>query len=148
MKSTLSAFGAGIVFGVGLGLSGMTQTAKVLAFLDVFGAWDPSLLFVMAGAILVHFGLNRLIRRRESPLLDTRFHLPSATSLDTKLIAGSALFGVGWGLGGYCPGPAIVSAASGALPAIVFVGAMAVGMGAQYALALPRVSSVESAEQS
>jgi uncharacterized membrane protein YedE/YeeE len=147
MKSPLSAFAAGIVFGVGLGLSGMTQPAKVLAFLDVFGAWDPTLMFVMGGAILVHFGLSRLIRRREAPLLDTRFHLPTATSLDTKLIAGSALFGVGWGLGGYCPGPAIVSAGSGALAAIVFVGAMALGIGAQYVLSLRPVRSVGSAER-
>ena len=106
MKSVLSALGSGVLFGVGLGLSGMTQPSKVIAFLDVFGAWDASLIFVMVGAILVHFALGRWIRRRESPLLDARFHLPTATPVDRALTAGSAVFGLGWGLGGYCPGPA------------------------------------------
>ena len=138
MKSAVSALGGGILFGVGLGLSGMVQPAKVLGFLDVFGAWDPSLMFVMMGAILVHFFLGRWIRRRERPLLDTKFYLPTATRIDAPLLAGSAVFGIGWGLGGYCPGPAIVSMGSGALSALVFVGAMALGMGLQYAVHLPR----------
>jgi uncharacterized membrane protein YedE/YeeE len=138
MKSSLAALGAGIVFGVGLGLSGMTQPAKVLGFLDIFGAWDPSLMFVMGGAILVHFALGRLIRRRERPLLDAQFHLPKATRLDKSLLIGSAVFGVGWGLGGYCPGPAIVSLGSGAVSAIVFVGAMALGMAVQYLTRMPK----------
>jgi hypothetical protein len=138
LKSSLTALGAGIVFGVGLGLSGMTEPAKVLGFLDVFGAWDPSLMFVMGGAILVHFVLGRLIRRRERPLLDARFHLPRATRLDKSLIVGSAVFGVGWGLGGYCPGPAIVSLGSGSTPAIVFVGAMALGMAIQFLTRMPK----------
>jgi uncharacterized membrane protein YedE/YeeE len=132
MKSALSAIGAGLLFGIGLGLSGMTQPAKVIGFLDVFGAWDPSLAFVMMGAIVVHFGLARWIRRRERPLLDTRFHLPTATRVDLQLVAGSAVFGIGWGLGGFCPGPAIVALGSGALSAFVFVGAMALGMAVQY----------------
>jgi uncharacterized protein len=131
MKSTLSSLGAGLLFGIGLGLSGMTQPAKVIAFLDVLGAWDPSLMFVMMGAIAVHYGLGRWIRRRERPLLDTRFHLPTATRVDVKLVAGSAVFGLGWGLAGFCPGPAIVNLGSGALSAFVFVGAMAAGMGMQ-----------------
>lgn len=138
MKSALSPLGAGLVFGIGLGLSGMTQPAKVIAFLDVFGAWDPSLMFVMMGAIAVHYGFGRWIRRRERPLLDTRFHLPTATRVDTNLIAGSAIFGIGWGLGGFCPGPAIVTLGSGALPAFVFVAAMAVGMGVQHLAQVPR----------
>jgi uncharacterized membrane protein YedE/YeeE len=133
MKSAFSALGGGLVFGVGLGLSGMTQPAKVIAFLDIFGAWDPSLMFVMMGAILVHFVLGRWIRRRETPLLAARFHLPTATRVDMPLLAGAAVFGLGWGLGGYCPGPAIVSLGSGAVPAFIFVGAMALGMGLQYA---------------
>jgi uncharacterized membrane protein YedE/YeeE len=133
MKSALSALGAGLVFGIGLGLSGMTQPAKVVAFLDIFGSWDPSLIFVMAGAILVHVALGRFIRRRDRPLLDARFHLPTATRVDTKLIAGAAVFGLGWGLGGFCPGPALVTLGSGALSAFVFVGAMALGMALQHA---------------
>ncbi|HMJ53782.1 MAG TPA: DUF6691 family protein [Polyangiaceae bacterium] len=147
MKSALSALGAGLVFGLGLGLSGMTQPAKVIGFLDVFGSWDPSLMFVMMGAILVHLGLTRWIRRRERPLLDTRFHLPTVTRIDTQLIAGSAVFGLGWGLGGFCPGPAIVTLGSGALSAFVFVGAMALGMVLQYVIRLPRESSSGAAER-
>ena len=138
MKSSLAALGAGIVFGIGLGLSGMTQPAKVLGFLDIVGAWDPSLMFVMGGAILVHFALARWIRRRERPLLDTRFHLPTGARVDLPLVAGSVVFGVGWGLGGYCPGPAIVSLGSGAAAAFVFVGAMALGMALQYVVRMPR----------
>jgi len=142
MKSTLAALGAGIVFGIGLGLSGMTQPAKVIAFLDVFGSWDPSLMFVMMSAILVHFVLTRWIRRRERPLLDTRFHLPPARDIDRRVVIGSAVFGLGWGLGGYCPGPAIVSLGSGAMSAVVFVAAMAVGMGLQYLAQLPKDAPV------
>jgi len=138
MKSALSALGAGLIFGVGLGLSGMTQPPKVIGFLDVFGAWDPSLMFVMMGAIAVHFGLSRLIRRRVRPLLDTRFHLPTPRDVDRRLVVGSAVFGLGWGLGGFCPGPAIVTLGSGAMAAIVFVGAMAAGMALQYGLQLPK----------
>jgi uncharacterized protein len=138
MKSAISALAAGLVFGLGLGLSGMTQPPKVIGFLDVFGAWDPSLMFVMIGAISVHFGLSRLIRRRERPLLDGRFHLPTARDVDRKLVVGSAVFGVGWGLGGFCPGPAIVALGSGARSALVFVAAMALGMAVQYVLQLPK----------
>lgn len=139
MKSALAALGAGLVFGIGLGLSGMTQPAKVVAFLDIFGSWDPSLMFVMMGAILVHIALGRFIRRRDRPLLDARFHLPTATRVDTKLIAGAAVFGLGWGLGGFCPGPALVTLGSGAPSAFVFVAAMALGMALQYAtVRLPR----------
>jgi uncharacterized membrane protein YedE/YeeE len=147
MKSALTALGGGLVFGIGLGLSGMTQPAKVIAFLDIFGSWDPSLMFVMMGAIVVHYALGRWIRRRERPLLDTRFHLPTATRLDTKLIAGSAIFGLGWGLGGFCPGPAIVAVGSGAMPALVFVAAMAVGMGVQYVMDLPRDVAQSASER-
>jgi len=147
MKSTLSALGAGLVFGVGLGLSGMTRPAKVLAFLDVFGSWDPSLMFVMMGAIFVHFVLSRWIRRRQRPLLEPRFHLPAARNVDRELVIGSAVFGLGWGLGGYCPGPAIVSLGSGAMSAIVFVAAMAAGMGLQYLAQLPRDAPAGAVER-
>jgi len=119
---------AGLVFGVGLVVSGMTQPDKVRGFLDLTGAWDPSHAFVMIGAIAVHFVLFRLVRRRPSPLFDTRFHLPTRGDLDPKLIGGAALFGVGWGLGGMCPGPGLVDLGSGLLPAAVFVVAMAGGM--------------------
>lgn len=127
---------AGVLFGVGLALSGMSQPARVLGFLDVAGAWDPSLMFVMGGALAVHVLLSRVILRRDRPLFDEEFHLPAKKAVDGRLVAGAALFGLGWGLGGFCPGPALTSAASGALPAIVFVGAMTAGMFVQQ-LTLP-----------
>jgi len=128
VKAGWTSFFAGGLFALGLGVSGMTQPSKVVGFLDLFGAWDPSLLLVMVGAISVHFLLYRLIIRRSAPLFDTRFHLPTRSDLDATLVLGAAIFGVGWGLGGYCPGPGIVSAASGAWPALVFVLGMAGGM--------------------
>ena len=124
---------AGAMFGAGLLLSGMTRPDKVLGFLDVTGRWDPSLAFVMVGAIGVHAIAYRLIRRRPSPLLDTRFHWPADTAIDRRLLAGAAVFGVGWGLAGFCPGPALVAAATGASSALVFVGAMFAGMLAYHA---------------
>lgn len=133
MKPALSALASGLLFGLGLGVSGMTLPSKVTGFLDVTGDWDASLAFVMMGALAVHFVLFRLVRRRPSPLFDTRFHIPTRTDLDGRLVAGAALFGVGWGLGGYCPGPGLVSAATGSVPALTFVGAMALGMLVQHA---------------
>jgi len=124
----LVALVIGMLFGAGLLLSGMTQPAKVLGFLDWLGAWDPSLLFVMGGAVVVYAIAYRLILRRKQPLLADAFVLPSRSAIDAKLIGGAALFGIGWGLGGYCPGPSIVSLASGALDAIVLVAATAAGM--------------------
>jgi uncharacterized membrane protein YedE/YeeE len=106
----------------------MTQPAKVLGFLDWLGAWDPSLLFVMGGAVLVYGIAYRVILQRERPLLADAFMLPSRSTIDGKLVGGAALFGLGWGLGGYCPGPSIVSLASGALDALVLVVATAAGM--------------------
>lgn len=128
MKPNLAAFGSGALFGLGLVLAGMTKPEKIVGFLDFTGAWDPSLLFVMGGAVMVHFVLFRVIRRLPSPVFDTKFHVPTRRDLDPRLIAGAALFGVGWGLGGFCPGPGIVSLASGALAPIVFVLAMTGGM--------------------
>jgi len=128
MKSVWTALGAGGLFGAGLVLSGMARPAKVIAFLDVGRQWDPSLAFVMAGAIAVHMVLFRVILRRRSPLYDVTFHLPTRKDIDLRLVAGAALFGVGWGLGGYCPGPALVSIGAGTLPALVFVATMAAGM--------------------
>lgn len=128
MKAIASAVGAGALFGVGLAISGMTKPSKVVGFLDVFGAWDPSLMFVMIGAIAVHFVAHRLVTKRPSPLFDTRFHLPTRKDVDARLVLGAAIFGVGWALAGFCPGPALVTAASGATAAIVFVAGMTVGM--------------------
>jgi uncharacterized protein len=134
------SFAAGVFFAVGLGLSGMTQPAKVQGFLDILGRWDPSLLCVMGAALGVNLVLFPRILRRRRPLFATRFHLPLERAVDGRLIVGAAIFGVGWGLGGYCPGPAIVSVSSGSRPAIVFVLAMAAGMAL---LALGRRSSQE-----
>jgi uncharacterized membrane protein YedE/YeeE len=119
---------AGALFGAGLGISGMSRPAKVLGFLDVAGAWDPSLAFVMIGAIGVHALAVLVAKRRPAPLGSDKFRWSELTAIDKPLLAGSALFGVGWGLGGYCPGPALLGAASGNLPAAVFVVAMIAGM--------------------
>jgi uncharacterized membrane protein YedE/YeeE len=118
----------GALFGVGLVVSGMTQPSKVIGFLDVFGRWDASLVLVMAGAIAVHFPVYRLIKGRSSPLLAERFALPTRRDLDAKLIAGAVLFGLGWGTGGFCPGPAVVSLGGGGLGVATFVAAMLVGL--------------------
>lgn len=128
MKPVLTALAAGALFALGLGISGMTQPAKVLGFLDVTGRWDPTLAFVMVGAVAVHFVLYRLIRKRRAPLFDSRFDVPTRRDVDLRLVAGAALFGVGWGLSGQCPGPALTNLATGAWTALVFVAAMALGM--------------------
>lgn len=119
---------AGAVFGLGLTLSGMTQPSKVLGFLDPFGRFDASLMLVMVGAISVHFAAYRIIQRRQKPLFTPAFLVPTRRDLDIKLLSGAALFGVGWGLAGYCPGPAIVSLATGSSSALVFFAAMVTGM--------------------
>lgn len=120
---------SGAMFGAGLLLAGMTIPARVVGFLDVSRGWDPTLAFVMGGAVMVYGIAFRIIdRRRRDPWFDTRFHLPSRRDLDVRLLGGAAVFGVGWGLVGLCPGPAIVSAASGNLAAIGFVIAMLIGM--------------------
>lgn len=128
MKATAAAAASGALFGVGLAISGMTRPEKVVGFLDLAGAWDASLAFVMLGAILVHSVAYRVARRRVAPLFEARFHLPTRKDVDRKLVFGAAVFGVGWGLGGFCPGPGIVAAASGASPAIAFVAAMTAGI--------------------
>lgn len=127
-QRTALALAAGALFGVGLGVSGMARPSKVLGFLDVTGDWDPTLLFVMAGAVGVHLWAYRCMRGRAAPRWDERFFVPAGAPIDARLVAGAVLFGVGWGLGGYCPGPAIVSLATLALPVLVFVGAMLAGM--------------------
>ena len=118
----------GLLFGVGLALSGMAQPGKVLAFLDVTGAWDPSLAFVMGGAIGVYAPLYHWITKRTMPRYAREFVITLNRKLDGPLIAGAALFGLGWGLGGYCPGPGIVSAGTGATQGVVFLVAMLAGM--------------------
>lgn len=131
MNRSIIAFIVGLIFAFGLGLGGMTQPQKIIAFLDLT-AWDPSLLFVMAGAVGVHALLYPLVRRRKSPLLDSQFHVPESKHISRHLIFGSLIFGIGWGLGGYCPGPAVVSMASGQTAAFVFVAMMLVGMSAYH----------------
>ena len=128
MMASLVAFLAGLLFALGLGVSGMTQPPKVVAFLDVAGRWDPSLAFVMLGAIGVHASLARLILRRRAPVLAPAFSLPQRRGVDGPLVLGAAVFGVGWGLAGLCPGPAITLLASGRPTAVGFVAAMLAGM--------------------
>ncbi|MCJ8144239.1 YeeE/YedE family protein [Ancylobacter sp. A5.8] len=120
--------GLGLLFGIGLVVSGMSDPAKVLNFLDLFGTFDPSLAFVMGGAVLVAFIGFRLVLRREAPVLAPRFHLPTRRDIDARLIVGPALFGIGWGLGGFCPGPAFTALGLGAAGTLVFVPAMLAGM--------------------
>jgi uncharacterized membrane protein YedE/YeeE len=128
-KSNIAAFICGILFSIGLGISGMTQPQKVIGFLDVLGEWDPSLVFVMGGAVISFLLLQLLIQRRFSkPMLGETFQIPSRKDIDRSLIFGALLFGMGWGLGGYCPGPAITSLGSGNMNAVLFVVAMAMGM--------------------
>jgi uncharacterized membrane protein YedE/YeeE len=124
----VTAFLAGLLFGGGLILSGMTNPAKVLAFLDVAGTWDPSLLFVMLGAILVAAVAFRFARTRVRPLFGSQIHVPGAGRVDAPLVLGSVTFGVGWGLVGYCPGPALTALAVGGRSTLLFVAAMVAGM--------------------
>jgi uncharacterized membrane protein YedE/YeeE len=126
---------AGFVFAVGLALSGMTQPAKVSGFLDVAGAWDPSLAWVMGGAVAVYFAADRLARGWARPRFAAKFPARPSPRSDARLIAGAAIFGVGWGLSGFCPGPALVSVGAGVGAALWFVPAMLAGMALQRLLA-------------
>jgi uncharacterized protein len=126
--NAVAPFAAGLVFGVGLIVSGMTDPGKVIGFLDVAGKWDPSLVFVMGGAVFVGFLAFALARRRARAFLGDAMHLPQRRDIDNRLVAGSLVFGIGWGLAGFCPGPALVSFASGEAKAAVFVAAMLGGM--------------------
>ena len=120
MRREIAALAAGLVFGLGLAVSQMVNPAKVLAFLDVTGAWDPSLAFVMAGAVAV-FGIAFRMSRGGKPMLAEGFRLPTKTDIDAGLLAGSALFGIGWGLVGYCPGPAVSSLAYGRIESVYYL---------------------------
>lgn len=130
--SILVQFAIGLVFGLGLVVAGMSDPAKVLNFLDLAaiptGGWDPSLAFVMAGAIAVTFIGFKLVLRRKQPIFGDKFFLPTATEIDARIVAGPAIFGVGWGLAGFCPGPAFTALTTGGSAALIFVAAMLVGM--------------------
>lgn len=128
-KHRIAEFLVGLLFGVGLLLSGMTDPGKVIGFLDIFGAWDPSLALVMGGAVLVGLFAFASAKKRSTTLLGGALHLPHGEDIDRRLIAGSLVFGVGWGLAGFCPGPAVVSLGAGQVKALVFVAAMLAGMG-------------------
>jgi uncharacterized membrane protein YedE/YeeE len=128
MKAILMAGLAGLLFALGLGIGGMTDPARIMGFLDVTGAWDPSLLFLMAGAVVTHAALRRLILHRTRPVLAPAFPKLPQARVDRRLVGGAALFGIGWGLSGYCPGPALVSLAKGAPTLLLFVASMLVGM--------------------
>lgn len=118
----------GLLFGAGLVVSGMANPAKVLNFLDLFGSWDPSLAFVMGGAVIVAFIGFRLVFRRAKPILSQTFHLPTRRDIDARVVVGPAIFGIGWGLGGFCPGPALAALGFGATGTLAFVPAMVLGM--------------------
>jgi uncharacterized membrane protein YedE/YeeE len=126
--SRISEFVVGLMFGVGLMASGMTDPGKVIGFLDLFGAWDPSLALVMGGAVVVGFVAFALAKKRTTTFLGGALRLPTTNQMDKPLVIGSLLFGAGWGLGGFCPGPALVSMADGQAKAMLFVAAMLVGM--------------------
>lgn len=128
----LASIICGLIFGAGLVISDMINPARVLAFLDVAGNWDPSLAFVMGGALIPSAAAYIIRGRRAAPLLDSRFHVPENASIDWKLTTGAALFGLGWGLVGLCPGPAIAALSTGRWEAAVFVAAMLLGMAAYH----------------
>ena len=146
------AFVAGLIFAVGLGLSGMTQPQKVLGFLDLFGAWDPSLAFVMIGAIAVHMPVSLWVKRQGMflPAVPCAGDVPAgpepvASRVDARLLGGAAIFGVGWGLAGYCPGPAVVSVVSGGRGALVFAAALVAGTALFRILSARRAPSLDAA---
>ncbi|WP_421592608.1 DUF6691 family protein [Shinella sp. M27] len=134
----LAALVSGALFGLGLALSGMLDPARVQGFLDVTGAWDPSLAFVLGGAVGVMLLGLRLIARFKRPAFDDRFHLPENRRIDRRLVLGSALFGIGWGIGGFCPGPAVAALSLGRLEPLLFVAFMLTGMIVHDRLFAPR----------
>jgi len=126
--SLISQYLIGVMFGFGLIISGMTNPQKILNFLDITGSWDPSLIFVMGGAVLVGLGGFYLVTKRSEAFFGGALHIPKRRDITMPLIIGSVMFGVGWGIAGFCPGPAIVSLGSGQIKALVFVLAMLAGM--------------------
>jgi uncharacterized protein len=131
---------SGLLFGLGLIAAGMTTPTKVKGFLDIFGAWDPSLALVMGGAIVVAMGAFAVAKRRQRSWSGAAIVLPSNTTVDARLLGGGVLFGIGWGVAGFCPGPAMVAAGAGSLSALAFVGAMLAGMALHDAFLKPRSS--------
>jgi uncharacterized membrane protein YedE/YeeE len=140
MKRILSAFGCGLLFGAGLVIGGMTRPSKVVGFLDLFGNWDASLAFVMGGAVAVNAIAYHFVVRRAHPVLAEEFAIPKRIEIDGRLIGGAVLFGVGWGLAGYCPGPAVTSLLSGHLAPPIFMIGMVAGMFG-YSLAAEHIGS-------
>lgn len=130
MLKILAAYGVGLLFGLGLAIAQMTNPAKVLNFLDITGQWDPSLAFVMGGALVITAIGYRLVLKRRAPLLDEAFQLPKARAIDFKLLCGATLFGVGWGLVGLCPGPVLAVLATGVQDVLIFGAAMLAAMAA------------------
>lgn len=128
MKSQISSLLIGFLFALGLGISGMTQPEKVVSFLDIFGNWDPSLIFVMGGALIVHIIFYQIIIKRTTPLFAAKFQVPTGREINSRLIIGSILFGLGWGIAGYCPAPAITSLSSMTISPFIFVISMLAGM--------------------
>ncbi len=124
----ITALAAGTVFGLGLAMSGMLDPARVRGFLDIFGAWDPSLAFVLGGAVTVALAGMAVLKRLRRPAFDEAFHLPATSPVDRRLVLGSAIFGIGWGMAGFCPGPALASLSLGLAPVALFVIAMLAGM--------------------
>jgi uncharacterized membrane protein YedE/YeeE len=127
VMKTFAGYAAGLLFGLGLAVSGMTDPARVVGFLDVAGAWDPTLMFVLGGAVVTTFIGYRWVLRRSTPLLGGVFQLPTKQDLDARLLGGAALFGIGWGLSGYCPGPAIASIGGLSLPLLAMLVTMVLG---------------------
>ncbi len=138
--SILVNLALGLLFGIGLVVSGMSDPAKVLNFLDLFGSWDPSLAFVMGGAVVVTFVGYRLVFQRGRPIADKTFHLPKRNDIDGPILIGPAIFGIGWGLGGFCPGPAFTALGLAASGTLAFVPAMLLGMLAARLLAEARAA--------
>ncbi len=128
MKIALSALCSGLLFGAGLAISGMTNTTRVQNFLDVFGAWDPTLAFVMGSGLVVATLGYQWVFRSPKPRLAAQFSLPARSDIDARLLTGAVIFGVGWGLVGYCPGPALAGLSYGHLQTLVFVPAMIIGL--------------------
>lgn len=124
----LSTYLIGLIFGIGISISGMANPAKVLNFFDIAGNWDPSLAFVMGGAVVVTFVGYRVILSRRAPVFDSGFHLPTNRKIDARLVGGSAIFGIGWGIAGFCPGGALPALGTGRWEVLLFVGAMIAGI--------------------